>query len=176
MKKLLLLVAVVVALPSFARAGDSAADQFAQFLSDKVKEGRAVVRMSPFYKPAYGAYVPVWTLAAKDSSTGKPSKDPLRRYFSVGGGGKIDMETKAASGFLGCDLNLVALSARAWDWDWAREHLDRASFPPIYAGPSFDVPTSYEGLKSMSLRRDLRAQFGISYPITALQTSSPKTP
>jgi hypothetical protein len=173
---------LALALVSFlvagqARAADTAADQFAKFLTDKVKEGRLVVLVSPYYKPAYEAYIPVWTFAAQDPATGKPSKDPMRRYFSLGGGGRIDMEDKThASGFVGCDLNLVALSARLWDFAWARGHLDRSSFPPIYAGPAFEAPTSYEQLRTMTLKRDLRAQFGISYPYTALQTSSPNTP
>lgn len=144
----------------------TAADQFAQFFVDKLKEGRAVVLVSPFYKPAYAVYVPVWTLASMDSATGKPSADPYRRYFSIGGGGKIDMNDRShAAGFVSCDLNLVALSARLWDWAWARQHIDRASFPPIYAGPAFDAPTGYDQLRTMNLRRDMRAQIGISYPL-----------
>ena len=175
MKLAIVLMLLASSVPAIA--APTAADSFAQFFSDKLKEGRAVVLASPFYKPAYAAYIPVWTLASMDSTTGKPSQDPYRRYFSIGGGGKIVMEDKGrAEGFIGMDLNLVAISARLWDWTWARQHLDRSSFPPIYAGPAFDAPTSYEMARTMTLRRDLRAQVGISYPVSGLQTSSPNAP
>ena len=42
--------------------------------------------------------------------------------------------------------------------------------------PAFDAPTSYGQLRTMNLRRDMRAQVGISYPVSGLQTASPNTP
>ena len=138
---------------------------FLQLVADKAKETRPVVLLSPWQKPAYAAYLPVWTVhGAYDlDAAGKPIKDPYRQYLSMGGGGKYDLGTRAGSAFLGMDLNLVALSARLWNWAWADKHIDRAKFPPIYAGPNFNLPLDYGQMKTITLRRDLRAQVGIAY-------------
>jgi hypothetical protein len=182
----LLVFAFIIIMPMAARGQSAptaatsadAGQSFSQFAADMLKSGRAVVQLAPHVKPAYAAYLPVWNFHAaynKDAS-GKAVVDPYRQYFSIGGGGKYDTATKSGSGFIGCDVNAVALSARAWDFAWANDHVDRMKFPPIYGGVSYLAPTDYLQLRTMNLRRDLRYQFAISYPVTAFQTSSPNTP
>lgn len=179
MRGFLVVVLLTVSVTAAAQTAPTDAGQsFSQFAADTLKQGRGVVMLSPYFKPAYAAYVPVWTFhAAYDmDAAGKPIRDPYRQFFSVGGGGKYDLDTKSGSGFIGCDINIVALSARLWDFAWARNHVDRVKFPPVYGGGSFIAPTSYEGIRTMNLKRDFRVTAGIGYPITALQTSSPNTP
>lgn len=175
---LLLSLLSLLLAPGILRAQATADQGLIQFVADKAKEGRPVVLFAPYHKPIYAAYLPVWTFHAdydKDAA-GKDIKDAYRQFFSVGGGGKYDMETRRADGFVSMDFNLVALSARAWDFGWAKSHVDRSKFPPIYLGPAWIAPLSWEALRTVSIGRDLRGQAGIAYPFTAFQTASPNTP
>lgn len=137
-----------------------------QLLADKAKETRPVVRVSPWAGPSYGAYLPVWTFHAKYDvdASGKIVKDPFRQYVTIGGGGKYDTATKSGNGFLAVEFNAVALSARAWDWSWARDHVDRSKFPSVWGGVSPDLPLAYRDAQAWTFRKNWRYQFSVAYP------------
>lgn len=145
----------------------SADSSFLQLVADKAKESRPVVRLNPWSGPSYGGYLPVWVFHSKYDldDKGAPKKDPFKQFVTVGGGGKYDTATKAGNGFLAVELNVVALSARAWDWTWANDHVERSKFPPIWAGFSPDVPLSYTDAQNWTWKQNGRFQFSISYPL-----------
>lgn len=135
-------------------ASTPSADQgFLQLMRDKLSETRPVVLLSPYIKPAYSLFLPVWAFH---------NEAQTQDIFEVGLGGKYETESKSASAFLGADFNLVALSARLWNWSWARTHVRRTKFPPIFVGPAIISPQDYAGLKTMSLKRDLRLLISVA--------------
>jgi hypothetical protein len=154
---------VVVALFGCAGAEEASTGTISGWLrlaAEKASETRPVVLMSPYVRPAYSAFLPVWTLHAKYPESGV---DHYLDYLEIGIGGKYEMSDSSKSAFLAGDVNLVGISARLWNWKWADEHLRRSKFPPIFVGPGLVAPLAWDDLKNLNLRRDLRLMISVAF-------------
>lgn len=117
--------------PVRAAAGVLDIPGLATLVAEKAKEARACAVVDLNGKFAGGAYLPVWTFHKAD--------DPKTQYVNVGIGGVI-RQGESFRPFVPVAANLPALSAKLWDSDWARRHLTRTKFPPIWVGPQVRVP------------------------------------
>jgi len=146
---LLMFVATVASAQSIDLPAPSIDQSFSQLLANKAKEMRPAVLIGPYTAPAYSAFLPVWTFHAaydKDAA-GKEIIDHYRDTVELGAGGKYEAGSKDYSAFLAGDLNFVALSARLWDFAWARTHVRRSQFPNIFIGPALTLPVEWKEYK-----------------------------
>jgi len=155
MKRILATSGLILALhgAAWCQSTGTPTDQgFLALMRQKISETRPVVLMSPYVKPAYSMFLPVWKFHDGD-----------RTYAECGVGGKYETESRSGSAFLGTDINLVAVSALVWNFAWAKDHVTRSKFPPIFVGPSFVSPQDWQGLKTISLKRDLRMLVSVDF-------------
>ena len=104
-----------------------------KLLAEKAKEAKLATMVDLSGTFGGAAYLPVWTL--------KGAGPAGAEYMAIGAGGMI-REGGEKSPLLSLTFNLPAISAKAWDFQWAKDHIKRASFPPIWMGPYILIPTS----------------------------------
>ena len=101
-------------------------------IASKAKEAKLATMLDLSGTFGGAAYLPVWTL--------KGAGEAGAEYVSLGAGGMI-REGGDKRPLIALALTLPAISAKVWDFQWAKAHLPRAKFPPIWAGPYILVPT-----------------------------------
>lgn len=133
MKRLAL--SVFILLGSSARGEESPLDVggISKLIADKAKEAKLATMLDLSGIFGGALYLPVWTL--------KGAGDSGAEYISLGAGGMI-REGGGKLPLAGIAFNLPALSAKLWSFQWAKDHVKRAKFPPIWAGPYVLIPTS----------------------------------
>ena len=127
---LIFMLALCAGFP--AQADETAG--FQTLLSDKLKEANPVLILNPKSKPAGAFLLPVWTLHGGTTD-----------YIEAGVGARFKQDEKPYP-FLGFGINLVGLSGRFWDFDWARSHVKRSVFPTIFFGPAVYLPLEVRDL------------------------------
>src|SRR3990167_967910 len=130
-----LLTAVLVCFGIVAQAQESplAIGGISKLISEKTREAK-IATMLDLYGGIGGAlYLPVWSL--------KGAGDAGNEYVSLGVGGMI-REGGDKSPLVAIAFNLPALSAKVWDFQWAKDHIKRSKFPPIWVGPYVLIPTN----------------------------------
>lgn len=98
-------------------------------IADKAKEAQGAGLVDLHGNFGAGGYLPIWTFHDKDGVN----------YFRVGLGGKGKAGEKP-SPLVPFLVNLPGLSGRLWDFQWSKDHVTRASFPDIWAGPYIEPP------------------------------------
>ena len=104
-----------------------------RLIADKAKEAKLATMLDLSGTFGGAAYLPVWTI--------KGAGDAGAEYVSLGAGGML-REGGDKSPLVAVAFNLPAISAKVWDFQWARDHVKRSKFPPIWIGPYVLVPTS----------------------------------
>ena len=127
---LIFMLALCAGFP--AQADETAG--FQTLLADKLKEAKPIWILNPESKPAAAVFLPFWTLHGGTTD-----------YIEAGAGARFKKDEKPYP-FLGFDINLVGLSGRFWDFDWARSHVKRSVFPTIFFGPAVYLPLEVRDL------------------------------
>lgn len=125
---------------------------FQTLLAEKLKEAKPVGILNLNAKPAAAAFLPIWTF--EDLSGAE--------YVEVGGGGKFQQGEKAHA-FLGLDFNVVAISSRLWNFPWAQTHVKRSKFPPIFLGPSIELPVDLQAIKDWTIDSNCGIFFSVRF-------------
>ena len=94
----------------------------------KSKEAKAAGLIDFNGQVSGAAYLPVWIFHGTE-----------RAYFETGLGGTIRAREQFRP-LIGFDANLPAISARFWSFPWAKAHVTRTKFPPIWLGPIIRIP------------------------------------
>ena len=130
-----LLLTAVLLCASVAQAQESplAIGGISALISDKAKEAKIATMLDLSGKFGGAAYLPIWTLKAAGEAGSE--------YVSLGAGGMI-REGGDKSPLVALAFNLPAISGKIWDFQWAKDHVKRAKFPPIWVGPYVLVPTN----------------------------------
>ena len=132
MKSLTLIFSLLfVGLGAQVQAGDLDLGGIGDLIGEKVKEAKVASLFDLKANPAGALYLPVWVFHGK----AKESPD----YFELGLGGMLQEQGHGAP-FLAITMNLPAISAKLWDFDWAKSHVRRSKFPPIFFGPYVLMP------------------------------------
>ncbi len=126
--KLLFSVVLFAMTVGRANAGLLDISGLADLIAEKAKETRAVSLINMEGRVSAGAELPVWVLHSGDVD-----------YLGTG----IGADIKSRENFrplLSIDANLPALSGLIFGSQWAKEHVRRTRFPPIWFGPNLRVP------------------------------------
>lgn len=146
MKKLaVLLVAVLclssrparaqsAAVPSVevsAPSGDMTLGGVPRLIAQKIQEAKPCGIADGYGRLGGGAYIPTWTFHDMAG----------RSFVEVGNiGYRAIQGEKPSVMLLPVMVNFVALSGRAWDFQWARDHVTRSKYPDIFVGVGPIVP------------------------------------
>lgn len=153
-----LIAAVLMALPVCSVAQEQPAGDdiggFKTLVAEKLKEAKPVAILSYNAKPAVGAFLPVWTF--------HDARPKQADYVEVGIGGRWQTQDKAYP-YLGGGVNIVALSQRAWDFQWARDHVRRARFPDLFVGPSAQLPIDIRRIKAWKFLDQFGVQASVRF-------------
>ena len=104
-----------------------------ELVASKIMETKAATLITLDATLGGGAYLPVWTFHATNST------DPMFDYLEFGAGGVI-LAGGNAKAFLCAGLNLPAISRAFWHNSWADAHLRRTVLPGIWIGPYIRAP------------------------------------
>ena len=124
-----LIAVLFLTAPTFASAGLLDISGLADLVAEKAKENRAVSLSDLDGRLSAGAELPIWVL--HDAA----GTDYLE--FGIGADIKARENFRPLASF---DFNLPALSGLVWSSNWAKSHIRRTRFPPIWVGPSFRLP------------------------------------
>ena len=127
---------------------------FQALAAEKLKEAKPVGILSLNAKPKIAAVLPVWTF--------HDDRAVQNDYVEIVIGGIWQTEDKPYP-FLGVGFNIVALSARAWDWQWARDHVKRTKFPPIFIGPAAGLPIDIKRIREWTWQDQCGIQAGVRF-------------
>lgn len=136
--KSLLLIAVFGLFPGVAHSGSYLEDA-TKLLSSKIKETMPIGIFGINQKPSASLYLPIWRFHA--------NLDANIEYFNFGVGGEWNEEIRGGEAYAGGMFNLVSLSGKFWDFNWAERHVKRSKFPPLYIGPSLLLPFDAKQIK-----------------------------
>lgn len=128
--RILILAALLIA-PIPGRAA-SFFENASKLVAEKVKETMPVGLFGLNVKPSGSAWLPIWRFHADGN--------PKIEYFNFGIGGEWNKDLRGGEAYIGGMHNLVALSGKFWDFDWAKRHVKRSKFPALYFGPSLMLP------------------------------------
>ena len=135
MRKLAVLAALVLAVAApltvthAAPVGDLDLGGVRDFATDLLKEARGATLVDTGAGISGGLYVPVWVFHAKTGA----------EYLHIGAGVAL-REGGHEEPLLVTAINLPALSARLWGFQWAQDHVTRLKTPAIWLGPYIKVP------------------------------------
>ena len=121
-------------------AGSSLVDLsgLADLISQKAKEARAATLVSLESEFAGGLYLPVWTVHATGLDYELQPMDV--DYLEVGAGAELREGGRGAP-LLSVTVNIPAFSGWIWGrWGWAKRHVRRSKFPPVFIGPFVRIP------------------------------------
>ena len=131
----------------FARSASAALldiTGLADLVAEKAKETRAVSLINLDAQVSAGAELPIWVLQGADGT----------QYLGTG----IGADIKSRENFrplISIDANLPALSSVLWSSEWAKVHVKRTHFPPIWFGPNFRVPLPEDRFQFKDIRNYL---------------------
>lgn len=141
MKKLLLIAVAVLGLtglvnaqsiPSDLTLPELTAGGIPKLIGDKVKELRGCALVDFQGHKGGGAYLPIWSLQSEGGGV---------TYAHAMNVGYRALEGKKPNVLImPLALNLTAVSGKVWDFDWARKHVARSPFPPVFVGPTILLP------------------------------------
>ena len=127
------LVVLLAGLTSKASAGGLLdIGGLAELVAQKAKESKAASLVSLEGKVSGGVYLPIWTYHS-------PLDGKETDFYEMGIGGDIARKENARP-LLTMTANAPALSGRFWSSAWAKTHVRRSVFPPIWFGPQFRIP------------------------------------
>lgn len=151
MRAILLTFALALSYQSAqAQTSTDSAAGFQTLLADKLKEAKPVLILHPERKPALSLFHPTWVF---HDSKGVD-------YLEIGPGGKFQKGENPYA-FIGLGVNIVALSGRFWDFDWARAHVRRSNFPPIFIGPAVYLPLDINRAREWNWRENAGASVSV---------------
>lgn len=101
-----------------------------ELVAEKLKEARLATSVDLNGTIGAAAILPLLTFHDKAGTAD---------LVEVGAGGQLS-EGGRKQPVLSVAVNAPAVSARIWDFEWARAHVRRAKFPPIFIGPRLLLP------------------------------------
>ena len=135
---------VALLLPCIASAQDKPVGEplgvggVTTLVADKIKEAKGATVFTLGAGPAAALYLPIWTFHDK--------ADVDLVELGLGGMWRMNEHPEPLAVF---GLNLPGISGRIWGFQWAKEHLRRSPFPPIFFGPTLVVPIEYKNVSAM---------------------------
>jgi hypothetical protein len=160
-KKTLLAAVLLLAAPLSARAqalpaaaapapsltpaaptGDMTLGGVPKLLAQKIQEAKAAGLVDFAGHIGAGGYVPTYTF---HDAAG-------RAYAEVADLGYRAIQGSKPAGYaMPLAINVTAISARAWDFQWAKDHVTRSPYPDLFLGVGAILPFDGPQLRQLKL-------------------------
>ena len=123
------ITAVLLLAAAPANAADLDLGSVGELVAEKLKETKGASLLSLDGTWGGAIELPIWTFHG--------AQGPDYLELSIGG---MLQEGGNKSPLVSVAVNLPAISAWLWRSEWARSHVRRTAFPPIFAGPYVLLP------------------------------------
>ncbi len=131
-----------LALPSFAQERPLDLAGLTPLIAEKIKEAKAATILTYSGEIGGGGYISLWTFHSAN-------KD--REYLELPNIGWRAIDGQKPAATLSMAINFPAISAALWDFEWAKAHVKRSPFPPIFMGPVFIVPFDPSAIEQIAI-------------------------
>lgn len=135
------------AIPSInisAPSGDMTLGGVPRLIAQKLEEAKPCGLVDFAGHAGGGAYVPTWTFHDKAGKAYVEAADI--GYRSIQG-------AKPSVMLFPVMVNVEALADRAWDFQWARDHVTRSQYPSVYVGLGPVIPADKDQLSQLKLNK-----------------------
>lgn len=118
-----------------------------QLLADKLKEAKPAGIVDFAGHVGGGGYLPLWSFHDRAGVT---------YVEAMNFGYRAIQGSKPGGIFMPLAVDATALSARLWNFEWARAHVTRSKFPNVFLGVAALLPLDAKGLAELKIRDSRR--------------------